>query len=75
MDFGPPGTPQVAQGLSGEIFGAPAVDAPTAKTESCFSSDSLLHFGQAGFAPPRVRNSNWWPHELHRYSNKGIPAV
>jgi len=55
---GPPGTPQLAHGLSGATFGDDPADAFTANTDSCFSSDSLLHFGQDGVALPRVRNSN-----------------
>ena len=72
---GPPGIPHEAQGLSDGTFAAPAEDPPTAKTDNCFSSDWLSHLGQAGAMLPRVRNSNWWPHELHRYSNNGMQRV
>lgn len=57
---GPPGTPQLAHGLSAGMRGdALLLAAPTAKTDNCFSSDSLWHFGQDGLTPDRVRNSNW----------------
>jgi len=70
---GPPGTPQDAQGLSGEIRGDdPPVAAPTANTDNCFSNDWLSHFGHAGVTFDLVRNSNWWPHSPQRYSNKGM---
>ncbi len=72
---GPPGTPQLAHGLSAGIFDALADAPPTANTDNCFSRDWLSHFGHAGAALPRVRNSNWWPHALQRYSNKGMHAV
>jgi len=55
---GPPGTPQLAHGLSGAILGELPADTLTANTDSCFSSASLLHFGHDGVALPRVRNSN-----------------
>ncbi len=57
---GPPGCPQVAHGLSAGIRELDELAvAPTAKTDSLFSSCSLWHLGQDGFTPPRVSCSNW----------------
>jgi hypothetical protein len=62
---GPPGTPQLAHGLSADTRGAELDEWPTetAKTDNCFSSDWLSHLGQEGAVLPRTRNSNWWPHD------------
>lgn len=49
MPHAPLGTAGLAEALAGAL---------TAKTDSCFSSSTLAHFGQIGDWPSRVRYSN-----------------
>ncbi len=49
----------------GDAFGA---DAPTANAESCFSTRSLRHDGQAGVTPSRMSISKCFPHAAQLYS-------
>ena len=56
---GPRGSPHRPQADGPNCAGAALPeDAPTAKTESCFSSSWLAHDGQAGFVEPCTMASN-----------------
>jgi hypothetical protein len=73
---GPPGTPQLAHGLSAGILAAD--DPPctlTANVDSCFSRRSPWHLGHDGATPARVNCSNRCPHDSQRYSNSGIQMI
>ncbi len=70
---GPRGSPQLPQGPG--ISRAAALELPewAEKTESCFSSFSLLHEGHCGVSlEPRTSVSNLWSHFLQAYSKIGI---
>lgn len=57
---GPRGSPHIPQGVGDALASKGAADAPfdeTAKTESCFSSESLAQAGQCGLCPWRVKYS------------------
>ncbi len=49
---------------------APTPENPSAETR--FSRSWLLHFGHAGVRDATTSASNWCPHFLHSYSNKGM---
>ena len=59
----------------GSAVAAADEGAPTANTESCFSSSTPAQDGQEGVSPARVRNSNFWPQARQAYSNKGMSAI
>ena len=69
----PRGSPHRPQGAGPRSAEAerPA-DEPTAKADSCFSSASLAHAGQAGFVAPSTIASNRCAQALQMYSKIGI---
>jgi len=60
--------PEGAAALAGDA-------APTAKADSCFSTDSLPHAGHAGVTPRRISTSNRFPQAAHWYSKSGMTPV
>ena len=73
---GPSGWPHEPQGEPAGNDGDEEEDeAPTAKTDSCFSTFSLRQVGHTGVREPRTRNSKRCPHSAQVYSNRGMTSV
>ena len=72
QDPGPLGSPHAPHGPEARTGVDADALALTAKTDSCFSSSALLHDGQLGDWPARVRYSKRWPQSRHAYSNNGM---